>query len=137
MICNYCGETFIPEHHNQKYCSDKCRLESRKKQNRQNIIRWRKKQNKKTLVKCRWCGKPFIRTPKSKRKLFCSEKCRKEMELKNNRDRQFKFYNRWRFTIHKDSKKFGLGTGSLGKHPRTNFEDEKIVVKKEKRRLRI
>lgn len=137
MICNYCGETFIQDHHSQKYCSNQCRKKARKIQNKQSKIRWKKKQNKKILIKCKWCGKYFIRNKESKRTQFCCEKCRKEMELKNNRDRQFKFYNRWKHSIHKDSKRFGLGTGSLGKHPRANFEDEKKVVKREKRRFKI
>lgn len=137
MICKTCGETFTPTHHRQKYCSEPCRQKARKIQNKQSKIRWRKKQNKKILIKCRWCGKHFVRDKQSKRTLFCSEKCRKEMDLKCNRDRQFKYYNRWRNTIKKDSKKIGLGTGGLGKHRRKNFEDEKNVVKREKRRLKI
>lgn len=137
MICQYCGKEFIQNHHSQKYCSDKCRKTARKIQNNQSKIRWRKKQTKKVLVKCRWCGKHFVRDKKSKRRFFCCEKCKNEMDLKNNRDRQFKFYNRWKSIIHKDSKRFGLGTGSLGKHPRANFEDEKKIVKREKRRLKI
>lgn len=125
MICKTCGKTFTQTHHSQKYCSDQCRKTARKIQNNQSKIRWRKKQTKKILIKCRWCGKHFLRDKKSKRRFFCCEKCKKEMDLKNNRDRQFKYYNRWRYSIHKDSKKYGLGTGGLGKHPRKDFEDEK------------
>lgn len=137
MICKYCGKKFKEKHPLQKYCSDNCREKARKIQNKKNRIRWEKKQEKKVLVKCRWCGKIFTRTKNSERRFFCSEKCRKEMELKNNRDRQYRYYNRWKHSIRKDSKKYSLGTGRLGKHPRENFEDEKNVVKKEKKRLGI
>lgn len=137
MICKTCGKTFTQTHHRQKYCSDDCRNKARKIQNKNNQVQWRKKQNKKILVKCKWCGEYFVRTEQSTRKFFCSEKCRKEMDKKCNRDRQFQYYHRWIHSIHKDSRKYGLGTGGLGKHPRKNFEDERKVVQREKRRWKL
>lgn len=71
-----------------------------------------------------------------KEDFFCSEKCRKEMKLQHNRDRQFKHYHQWHI-IGRRCKKFVLGSSGLGRHRRENFCDESKVVKKEKRRLKI
>lgn len=136
MICQYCGKKFKEKHHSQKYCCETCKKEARKIQNKKNRIRWEKKQEKKVLVKCRWCGKIFTRTKNSERRFFCSEKCKKEMNSKNNRDRQFKHYHQWHI-IGRGCKKFVLGSSGLGKHRRNKFCDEIKVVKKEKRRLKI
>lgn len=135
MICKSCGKTFTPTHHRQKYCSDDCRVKSRKIQNRESKIRWRKKQSKKVLIKCKWCGKYFVRNKQNKRTLFCCKTCKKESELEHNRDRQFKFYYRCIKSNNRHNKKIGLGTGKLGKHRKENFEDEKKAVKNEKRRI--
>lgn len=137
MICQYCGKKFKEKHHSQKYCSETCKKEARKIQNKKNKIRWMKKHEKKVLVKCRWCGKIFTRTKNSERRFFCSEECKKGMMLKNNRDRQFKHYHQWYYYIRRGCKKVVLGSSGLGRHRKNNFCDEIKVVKKEKRRLKI
>ena len=38
--CAYCGENFIKNHFNEKYCSEKCKKNSRREQNRRNFHKW-------------------------------------------------------------------------------------------------
>ena len=38
--CKWCGKTYTKKHNRQTYCSDKCRKEAKKEQNRNNFHRW-------------------------------------------------------------------------------------------------
>lgn len=46
--CQYCGKTYTKHHNRQQYCSDKCRKNAKREQDRQAWTRWFHK-NKKTL----------------------------------------------------------------------------------------
>ena len=38
--CRWCGAVFIKNHNKQSYCSEECRLNARRLQNRDNFHRW-------------------------------------------------------------------------------------------------
>ena len=46
--CSYCGNTFTKTHNRQKYCSEHCRKQAKREQDRKAWTRWFHK-NKKTL----------------------------------------------------------------------------------------
>lgn len=64
-VCDECGKIFKTSKINQKYCSNKCSIENRNKNNR-------------AIIKCEICGKEVIRKNSSlqdKEHFFCSKKC--------------------------------------------------------------
>lgn len=38
--CHWCGKPYTKKHNRQTYCTDKCRKEAKKEQNRNNFHRW-------------------------------------------------------------------------------------------------
>lgn len=70
-ICPICGKEFESSDSRQKYCSEKCYLDSVKK--------WyhaHKTLKKFNPIKCSICGKEF--TPKTRINIYCSPECKHE-----------------------------------------------------------
>ena len=79
-MCAICGKSFVAKVHNQKYCSQVCRLVAEGKSS--GLEEWRKGRN------CEICGKFFL--PKSSRQKCCSSAC---MEA-NSKRLQARFWQR-------------------------------------------
>jgi len=85
--------------------------------------------------KCKYCGKPFIKT--ANRQVYCSERCRslalKEQKAKYQRSRRKRI--REGELVSNETKY--VGTGFLSQHRQEDFNDEMLALEKEMRRLKI
>ena len=83
------------------------------------------------LKKCRWCGGSF--TTKIPNKLYCSDKHTKEARKENVRKARNKHYtnNKKRSILSQ------IGTTTLSKHPNSDFDREKEIIKNELKRTCI
>ena len=70
--CKYCGKTFEPKIGTKLYCSQEC-------SNMANKERVKSKVNEKIEKACECCGSTFLKTRYSK-KIYCTDKCRREMQ---------------------------------------------------------
>ena len=137
--CKICGEVFEPpqkrECNAMKYCSPQCqaiaynqlRQKARTKYN-QNHNRSRAR-----IILCEWCAQPFITTHNRK---YCSLYCRKEARREQNKKHQ-QHYRVMHGKSEKEKYYSNLGTSNLREHPKKNFQDEKRLIKFEKRRRGI
>ena len=51
--CKWCGKPYTKTHNRQTYCSDKCRKEAKKEQNRNNFHKWYHKNKNRPQIKQR------------------------------------------------------------------------------------
>jgi len=70
VICKSCGKKFVAKRKGVRYCSDKCRLEAKKKRTRA----WYEKVPLKR-IHCEICDKIFTQTVPHQK--YCSEECKK------------------------------------------------------------
>ncbi|WP_283390483.1 hypothetical protein [Methanobrevibacter woesei] len=79
-------------------------------------------------MKCKWCGKEFIKT--HNRQMYCCSECSRyaHMEQKVIYARKYR-----KLYAHKDC----LGSGGLGSHPDDDFKREYMSIQREKHRLKI
>lgn len=61
--CMNCGKSFVKKHGNQRYCSEKCKMEKNKKPHKE-----------KSLQICKYCGKAYLANRATH--IYCSEKCK-------------------------------------------------------------
>lgn len=54
MKCKYCGQEFTKVHNREMYCSDKCRKNAKREQNRNNFHRWYHRHKHELSEKKRW-----------------------------------------------------------------------------------
>ena len=89
------------------------------------------------VSKCRYCGKPFIKV--ENRSTLCSYKCR----VKSQQDSKAEYQRKRRKAINdgtlisNETKQLGTSTVYLSKGIKSTFEDEHLVILKEKRRVGI
>lgn len=76
--CVICSNEFHPIHPDQKTCSDECKKEEQRR------CAYERNKAKKELNahKCKECGRMFIPEYGDKKKIFCSEYCRKRYTLR-------------------------------------------------------
>lgn len=83
--------------------------------------------------KCQYCGRLFIKT--ENKTCYCSDKCRRyahmEQQAKHMRRKRRLISNGELLANHKK-----LGTGRLGSKPRSDFNKEHTIIKKELGRLK-
>lgn len=85
-------------------------------------------------VKCKWCGKLFIK--KHNREMYCSDKHRKYARQEQYRTNSMNYYQKFK-NILNEKQKHGLGSGLLSKYRHDSFDDEKIAIENELKRLKI
>ena len=83
-------------------------------------------------AKCEWCGKPYTKTHGNQK--YCSYNCKKHAEKEQNRNRKHKWYHRNKHRLT-EKQRYGLGTGTLGPHKKTDDHEEYTAIQKEKQRL--
>lgn len=135
MFCKFCGKEFTRKSNSQKYCSDKCKSEAKKLQDKQNSKNryMNLKKNAPVLTgKCGCCGKEFIKRHGNQK--YCSKKCAETVILFQNANAANKYYHHVKKLRGGDTV-WGLGSGSLGQHRHDEFESEYNVVEKELQRL--
>ena len=135
--CKWCGEMFTPPPHRNgnpmKYCTSSCRAKAYNLNRRKARKRYNTKQKKTVIILCEWCGKPFTSTNNKK---YCSILCRNEASREQNIKRQINYRLR-RGKSDKQNYFENLGNSNLREHRKVDFDDEKRIVKAEKRRLHI
>ena len=89
------------------------------------------------VSKCKYCGKPFIKV--ENRSTLCSYKCK----VKSTQDNKAKYQRKRRKAINdgslitNEAKQLGTSTVLLSKGIKSSFEEEHLVILKEKRRVGI
>lgn len=85
------------------------------------------------FMKCKWCGKEFIKT--HNRQVYCSSECRRyaNLELTNRRVRRY----RSKYNTVKSDQYWGLGSGNLSCHANTDFSKEYRIIQRERNRLKV
>lgn len=133
--CKWCGNEFTPSQDKsgnpQKYCSQRCRLKGYARAKIEANIRYRRKYQGKP-TKCRWCGTIFLSIHG---RYYCSNTCKKEAR----REQKLRYQQKYRIRGVSDKQRYfeNLGNSNLRQHRKNNFNDERNVVKSEKRRLGI
>lgn len=84
--------------------------------------------------KCAWCGCTFEKSHGNQK--YCSDDCLKYATQEQTRNRFHKWYHKHKHDMG-DTKRYGLGTGTLHGHCESDFSVEASVVSKEMSRLRI
>lgn len=89
------------------------------------------------LTKCKYCGNTFVKT--HNRQVYCSEICRKNgrLEQKANYQRNYRLKVKKGLIILNESQKYGLGSGFLSSHKKSNFELEFKAIRRERNRLHV
>lgn len=137
MFCKFCGKEFTKKSNSQKYCSDRCKSEAKKLQDKQNSKNRYRKLKKKAPVltgKCGCCGKEFIKRHGNQK--YCSKKCAETIILFQNANAANKHYHHVKKLRGGDSV-WGLGSGSLGPHMHEDWQVEIEKIENEMKRLRL
>lgn len=87
------------------------------------------------VARCKACGKEFVK--KQNKQQYCCDDCR-DVALKQQwRNASHKYYHKHKYEWG-STRRYGLGTGTLGPHPNVDdFDCEMLTVKKELVRLRL
>lgn len=137
--CKQCGVTFTPpstrKGNNMKYCSETCRAKAYNEQRKKARQKYNKKnpRTKYVLKLCEYCGKPFISHNNIK---YCSITCRQNSRREQNNN-HVKHYKATHPKTEKQKYFDNLGTSNLRAHRKQNFNEERLLVLKEKWRLHI
>ena len=70
-VCECCGQSYQTNYENQKYCSNECRFEARRKYEES---RKKEPRPKRHTKECEHCGKTY--QTNSKKQKYCSAECR-------------------------------------------------------------
>ena len=84
--------------------------------------------------KCAWCGNSFEKNHGNQK--YCSKKCLKYATQEQTRIRVHRWYHKHKHELS-EKRRYGLGTGTLSNHRKTDFEMEHNAILKEKARLKI
>ena len=82
--------------------------------------------------KCNYCGQPF--KPYHSHNLYCSRECRSNSDKEHTEKRVREYRKRY---THNDRSILNVGTGELGEHALTDFEEEHRKIQNEFRHLRL
>lgn len=85
-------------------------------------------------IKCKWCGKYFIRTHHSQR--YCCDECRDEARSEQSRIKAHRWYHKHKHELS-EKQRWGLGSGLLGQHRHEDFEKELRTIQNEFRWLHL
>ena len=86
----------------------------------------KKKSKNGNLIVCEWCGAMIVQKYPNQKYCDINDKpCRYYAELERN--------NKYRKKTHKPL----LGSSNIGEHANEDFEKEKQIIQKEKRRYRL
>ena len=83
------------------------------------------------VTKCKYCGKTFIKF--ENKTMYCTDKCKYYSTLEHTNKRVRK--HRRNDTIKHSSK--WIGTGHLGHHTSGDWETEKLLIVRERKRLKL
>lgn len=73
-VCSVCGKEFIDYGKGKVYCSSKCRREKARKE----LEEQAKEKHADKKIKCKECGKTFIKKYGDKRRKYCSNECQEK-----------------------------------------------------------
>jgi len=124
-VCKYCGREFSKNHYNEKYCSDECRKFSKKELDKKYKTRKTKE------IKCHYCGELFHQTHGNEK--YCSQHCKDAAKTEQNCDAAYRHYHRYKW--RGGNRTWGVGTGGLSCHRREDFDDEKVKINNEFKRI--
>ena len=88
------------------------------------------------MARCKACGKEFEK--KHNREQYCCDDCREVALQQQWRNASHQYYHRHKHKWgSKSTRRYGIGTGTLGPHCNPDFDSELVVVRREKERLRL
>lgn len=86
---------------------------------------------------CKYCGENYVTFKRVGRPLeYCSDECRENARLEQSRVKACNWYHRHKHRLD-EIQRYGLGTGYLGGHRNTDFEQEYKTIRNEFGRLKI
>ena len=87
--CVYCGETYFPRTHRQKYCSNECFRKATYKPKKKRVRVKRTPTITEPIPRnCVVCSKPFMDHTRNHSKRFCSDSCRYKAKRKRRKERR-------------------------------------------------
>lgn len=84
------------------------------------------------VSKCNYCGKTFIKF--QNKTLYCSDDCKKYSNLEHTCERVRQFRKRYKNVTQNNN---WIGTGHLGNHTSGDWETEKLLIFRERKRLKL